>query len=539
MKKESIDVDELPFSKLFTDYISKKEKLYQYFEASPFDEKSVKQHAENFEFQSDRTKVVELLAEFHKEFDTPNSTLEQINKLREEDSLAVVTGQQLTLYGGPLFTIYKTLTAIIYAKRWSSLLGRTVVPVFWLADEDHDIEEVIKLTFPQKSSSTSVEYKHSYNSDEVPPVSDVKFSSQFEQFKKEAGDVLDKTDFFDDLWNRLHSAYKTGETFRSAFGSWLLKLFEGEGLILAGSNTKPIKQFSREVLSNAVTNSEQINSALENTTHNLIDDQYHGQVQVQKSNLFYIEDNGARKKIHSNGANWKAEKLEWSTEELLKKIDESPNRFSPNVFLRPIIQDHLLPTIGYIGGPGETAYYAQMKEMYNTFDRKMPVIIPRFSITLVESAIDRILDKLPFELPMYNYRIEDLEKRYVDQSEEVDIEKFFGIWKQQMEELTSAKKEEIKEIDPSLAGSAGKAKAVYFSELDKLKGKVYRSVKQQENVQLNRIAKIKSNLFPNGNLQEREIAFIYFMNKYGSNIWGELMTLLEDDTPENHKLIYL
>jgi len=180
-----------------------------------------------------------------------------------------------------------------------------------------------------------------------------------------------------------------------------------------------------------------------------------------------------------------------------------------------------------------------MKEMYQIFDRKMPVIIPRFSITLVESAIDRILEKLPFEVQTYNDRIEDLEKRFVDQTEEVDIEKFFGIWKQQMEDLTSAKKDEIKEIDPSLAGSVGKAKAVYFSELDKLKGKVYRSVKQQENVQLNRISKIKNNLFPNGNLQEREIAFIYFMNKYGNDIWIELMALIEDDIPDNHKLIYL
>ena len=539
MKKESIDVDKLPFSKLFTDYLAQNDTLSQYFETSPFDENSIKQHAENFDFGSDRTKVVDLLTDFHKNFDTPKSAFDQIKKLQKENTLAVVTGQQLTLYGGPLFTIYKTLTAIIFAKRWSALLDRPVIPVFWLADEDHDIEEVIKLTFPQNSSTSSIEYKHSYNSSEVPPVSNVKFDAEFEQFKNEVGDVLDRTDFFDDLWNRLHSAYKTGETFRSAFGSWLLHIFKGEGLILAGSNVKHIKQFSRGLLSKAVKNSEQIYSALENTTHNLIDDLYHGQVQVHPSNLFFIDDSGARQKIQSEGQNWQTQDRSWSTDELKEQIEESPERFSPNVFLRPILQDHLLPTIGYVAGPGETAYYAQMKEMYHTFDRKLPVIIPRFSITLVESAIDRILEKLPFEVQTYNDRIEDLEKRFVDQTEEIDIEKFFGIWKQQMEDLTSAKKDEIKEIDPSLAGSAGKAKAVYFSELDKLKGKVYRSVKQQENVQLNRISKIKNNLFPNGNLQEREIAFIYFMNKYGNDIWIELMALMEDDIPDNHKLIYL
>jgi bacillithiol biosynthesis cysteine-adding enzyme BshC len=236
---------------------------------------------------------------------------------------------------------------------------------------------------------------------------------------------------------------------------------------------------------------------------------------------------------------WSIPDKRWSTSQLEDEIESNPERFSPNVFLRPICQDQLLPVAAYVGGPGEIAYYAQMKAFYDVFDHKMPVILPRFSITIFESAIDRILEKLPFDWSHYRERIEDLEKEFVEASESVNIEKIFGIWRSQIDELSRAKREEIGEIDPSLKGSVGKAKAAYFSELDKLKGKVYRSVKDQEQVQLDRIRRIKHNLFPNNNLQEREIAFVYFMNKYGTDIWGNLLSELKDEEPFDHFTLHL
>ncbi len=146
---------------------------------------------------------------------------------------------------------------------------------------------------------------------------------------------------------------------------------------------------------------------------------------------------------------------------------------------------------------------------------------------------------MPFEWQKYRDRIEDLEKEFVETTDTVDIEKMFGIWRSQIDELSRAKRDEIGDIDPSLKGSVGKAKATYFSELDKLKGKVYRSIKDQEKVQLDRIKRIKNNLFPNGNLQEREIAFIYFMNKYGPDLWDHVIDVLSDEDPYYHFTLHL
>lgn len=539
MKHDSIEFDELPFSKLFKDYISKSGKISNYFEAHPFDDTALKKKADSFSFPSDRESIVKLLTDFQHEFDAPDSVYNQIDKLADPQSLAVVTGQQLTIYGGPLFTVYKTLTAIVYAKKWSTQLNRTVVPVFWLADEDHDYEEVITLGLPENGTLSTLSYTQTLPEIFTPPVGEIQFTEEILSFKKEVKGHLGDTDFHDDLWSSINQAYGKDKSFKAAFGNWLLHLFGEHGLILAGSQMESIKEFSSDIIKQSITNNAQINKALDDTTYKLISDQYHGQVQVQSSNLFYLDDRKNRTKISFEHEKWSTNEKEWTSEELTSELDVAPQRFSPNVFLRPIIQDHLLPTIAYVGGPGEIAYYAQMKTFYEQFGMKMPIILPRFSMTLIESSVERILDKLPFSIAEYNNRIEDLEKDFVKRTEEVDIEKLFGIWRNQMEVLTKKKKDEIHEVDPSLAGSVGKAKAVYFSELDKLKGKVYKSVKQQEKIQLDRIAKIKNNLFPNNNLQEREIAFIYFMNKYGPEIWNQLEETIDEERPDSHILIYL
>lgn len=537
MKKDSVPFNQLPFSKLFQDYINGK--ANHFFDANPFDDDSIKNKAEAFKFKGDRAKVVSILTDFNEQFEAPTATLNQIQKFSEPNTFAVVTGQQLTIYGGPLFTIYKTLTAIIYSRKWSKLLKCPVVPVFWLADEDHDIEEAVQFKLPNRDLPVTIPFSIDNDRDHPPPVGQMELGESYKKFKHAVLEELDTTDFSESLWSALDDAYGEDITFREAFGRWLLNLFGEEGLVLAGSFYEPVKDLSKSVFQKSIEDHKEISELLDSSTYQLISEGYHGQVQVQESNLFYIRNDKGREKITYTDESWKADDSVWSGNELVNEMDTNPERFSPNVFLRPIVQDQLLPTIGYVAGPGETAYYAQMKELYTFFELSIPVIIPRFSITLVESSIERIIGKLPFEITEYNQRIEDLEKQFITKTESTDIEKFFGIWKNQIQELTEFKKDTINEIDPSLTGSVGKAKAVYFTELDKLKGKVYRSVKQQEEIQLSRISKIQTNLYPDGNLQEREIAFIYYMNKYGLDIWKNLSEILEEELPKNHKVIYL
>jgi bacillithiol biosynthesis cysteine-adding enzyme BshC len=465
-------------------------------------------------------------------------TRAQIDKIKEKDSLTVVTGQQVTLFGGPLYTVYKTMTAILYSKKLEKKTGRPVVPVFWLADEDHDIEEVSSINLPQSYSTSEIHYSHkSY--DDAPPASSIELGDQLNSVWDELQESLDDTDFTSALLEKIAGCYQPDKTFGEAFGDLLMSLFGKHGLILGGSYNKEAKGHSKHLMKAAVESHSDITKALDDITYLLKEDGYHDQVQVQPSNLFFLSDEGERIKLQFVDGIWSIPGKKWSEDELINLIDRHPEKFSPNVFLRPILQDYIIPVAAYVGGPGEIAYYAQMKKLYGCFGFIMPIILPRFSLTIFESSIDRVLEKLPFEWEKYLNRIEDLEKEFVESSESVDIEKLFGIWRSQIDELSRAKRDEIGEIDPSLKGSVGKAKATYFSELDKLKGKVYRSVKEQENVQIDRIKRIKSNLFPNRNLQEREIAFVYYMNKYGLDLWDKVLDELENEEPFSHLKLHL
>lgn len=529
---------DLPFSKLFQDYCSNNGSIHSYFETNPTQWNSILSSLASFEFKGNRKKSAKLLEKLNESFLDSDITRDQIKKIKDPDSFVIVTGQQVTLYGGPLYTVYKTITAIIYARRLEKATGRPVVPVFWLADEDHDIDEVSTINLPDSYDQKTISYSHKEYND-APPASTIPLGNELKNVQDLLNNALDETDFTHELLEQINQCYTSDRTFGEAFGDLLMKYFGKYGLLLAGSLNHEAKSNTKHLLKSAVENRSRLTKALDEVTNSLKEDGYHDQVQVQPSNLFYLTKKEERIKIQYVDKVWSIPSKKWTTDELIKEIDKHPNNFSPNVFLRPILQDYLLPVAGYIGGPGEIAYYAQMKQFYEVFSFKMPVIIPRFSLSIFESSIDRILEKLPFEWPHYRERIEDLEKEFVKHIDSIDIEKLFEIWSSQIDELSQTKRKEIGKIDPSLEASVGKAKAAYFSELDKLKGKVYRSVKEQEKVQIDRIKRIKNNLFPNGNFQEREITFIYFLNKYGADFWDRIFDELLTEDPFNHLTIHL
>lgn len=527
----------LPFNKLFQDYITNPQKLKSFFPTNPFSKDDLNNAFQSFRFANDRAKTVTLLKDYNRKFGAGKKTLQSIERLADDRSIAVVTGQQLTLLGGPLFTIYKIISAIHYAREWEKQFNVPCIPVFWLADEDHDYEEISSLRLPLKDDHKNITLPNESGLEKR--VAEIELNSSFESFKKEVIESQFDTDFTDQLWRKLDGCYQSGKTIGEAFGELVLELFKDYGLILAGSAEPSIKKHFSSVLTRSVKAVKNQFELLEAKTDELVSSGYHAQVHLQHSNLFWIDEKGNRIKLSYENSTWSADGngTSWSSKELIDEIEKHPDRFSPNVFLRPILQNELLPSFAYIAGPGEISYHAQMKDFFQDFNQTMPVIVPRFSATLMESGIDRIFEKLPFELSDYNERIEDLESRFIEQSDSPDIESIFDEWRSQVDKVSENPIEEIKNIDLTLEGSSEKAKATFFTELDKLKGKVYRSVKDQEKTQLKRIRKIKTNLFPNGNLQEREVAFIYFMNKYGLDIWDRLLEKLEDEEPDSHKII--
>ncbi len=535
MEKSHCSFSQLPFSNLFSTYINNYPILTDYFTGNPFDDESVQDRISRIPSYSNRNQVVSALSGFHVRLGISESQKSQLEKFSNQEALVVVTGQQLGIYGGPLFTIYKTITTILLARKWEQKLNRPVVPVFWLADEDHDFAEIASVGIPGNDGKIAVELNETGSGI---PVSDEIISSSFSALNNELKQLLNETDFTSELWEELENCYRLGGTHISAFAKLLNNWFGKYGLLIVGSHDKNLKFLLGDTFKKSVEKAEKIRHALEVQSRKL-EESYHRQVLVGDTNLFLLSEDG-RFKFQLADKNWTVDGLSFTKEELLSLIEESPEKFSPNVFLRPIIQDVLLPTIGYVAGPGELAYYAQMKSFYEEFDMEMPIIFPRLSATLLEAGIDRIMEKLPFELCSYNQRIEDLESKYIELNTTADIDEIFNGWISEIHNVSAGPMNQIQAIDSTLKGATGKLLSGFENDVNKLKGRVYRSLKQQEETQLKRIARIKSQIFPDG-LQERSISPIYFMNKYGSNIWDRFLVMfMEDDLDlKKHHIIKL
>lgn len=538
MQVSDYSFEHLPLSKLFKTYVRNFEKLSDFYAANPFNSDAIAQKIDQFQFQGNRRKAAEIFTSFNQQFDVHQNAFDNLDRLKDNGALAIVTGQQLGIYGGPLYTMLKIVSVIHLAEQLEQEHGRPVIPFFWLADEDHDYEEVRGLNILADNEVKNFALPSRGN--HLPAVAEMSLPEQLQELRSHLRDSLYDTDFSDELWELLDQSFQKGNTFVKSFGLFVSKLFSKHGLVLAGSNHPKVKKATGTYLKQSIAEADAIRKYLEEQSHKL-DDQFHQQVTLYDSNLFYLDEEAGRTKISRNGDVWQTDAGgEWSNQELIQEIEEQPEKFSPNVFLRPVLQDGLLPTLGYIAGPGETAYYGQMKKFYSCFDLDMPVIFPRLSATMIEPAIDRIMNELPFDLFEYSNRIEDLESEYVDRTEQHDIEAIFDEWKKQVEQTADSKKDEVTKIDSTLNGAVEKAKSGYFGELDKLKGKVYRAVKKQDEIQLKRIRRVKTNLFPQDSLQERVIASIFYMNKYGVDIWDELLDALNDDEQlDHHKLIYL
>lgn len=533
----SCSFEHLPFSSLFRDYITNFDHLSDFYAYNPHDPSDLHRRVGDLDSFDLPDGLQPALRSFHEGLQIGHNQSGAREKLFRKDALAVVTGQQTGIYGGPLFTIYKTLSVIILAEQIEKETGRPVVPVFWLADEDHDFEE-IKQTGVLGRDDFHMLFMEQESAGE--PVSEISIGEHISEFSTAFWSEIPDTDFTGELKELIDSLYREGANYAVAFARLMDQIFGKHGLLIAGSQHKDLKALTADIMATAIEKDTAIFESIEGQSLK-IESIYERQVENGDTNLFYFNDDGARTKIRKEKDKYVAGDDTWSKEELIKVIRSSPERFSPNVFLRPVLQDEMLPTVAYVAGPGEISYYGQMKHFYECFDKQMPLIIPRISATLLESSIERILKKLPFDIWEYDKRIEDLESEYVEQAEKTDVEAIFGKWMQQIKGLTEEPRKQIKEIDPTLDGTVGKTESVFLNELNKLKGRVYRSIKEQEKVQINRIEKIKINLFPNGGLQERAVSPLIFMNKYGPDIWDRLLEKLRDkELPlTEHQIIHL
>jgi len=525
----------LPFSqiphttKLFSDYISDFRKLQPFYSASPYGDEWLNTRSAASQYDlSRRSRIADILERQNRSWGASSETLKNVARLREGASV-VVTGQQVGLFGGTAFSLYKALSALRLAQQARDS-GVDAVAVFWLATTDHDLAEINHVSIPdnkgvlQKFVSTSSGVANA-------PVGTVVLGSEIEAVVNAAAELLGETD----LTAALRESYRPGEKLGDAYARLFSRLFAEWGLILLDAADPELHAVSQPIYQAAIEQAEQLDEALLARGRELEKAGYHQQVKVTAaSTLLFALKNGERTPIHrkANGGSASeftvgAERI--SREDLLKRIASSPQQFSANVLLRPVVQDYLLPTLAYVGGAAEVAYFAQVDVVYKALLGKSTPIMPRFSASIVEPKIAGLLEKYKLSLPDLFHGPERLRETIAAKTLPSDLQQALQRANDTVDKSLAAVKAQLAQLDSTLVDSASRAEAKMHYQLQRLRARAARAELVRNEVLTRHAERLSNALYPEKGLQEREVAGIYFLSRYGNDLLQQLYEQIHPD----------
>lgn len=454
-------------------------------------------------------------------------------KLRDPDSLAVVTGQQVGIFGGPLYTLYKALTAVRLSERLTKVLSRPVIPVFWIEGGDHDLDEVRQISIIGK--------KIWYEGHRLPEtgnlgsVGSLEFSADIDRVRQELMDQLPATEFRDTVLNRYYSAYQPTVTFIDAFAHTLKSLLGKDSMVFMNPEDCRLKELTASLLRRELQEYSVTHSTLK-ATSKILEENYHAQVHVSPGNVFMVRES-KREALYPVEDGYQPQ---FSEEEIIPmdQIHQIPScNLSPNVVMRPLVQDSLLPTVAYVAGPGEVAYFAQIKSLYAWAKRPMPVIFPRASLTIIEPRVARLMERHGLEMDELGYEIPELMRRHVlDGSELV---RAFERAEKGLNACADGLRSIVSEVDVTLRPTVDATLAQWKKGLSKLQRRAERAEKRRHEQLKNQIEFCKGALYPNGNFQERELPALYYLAKYGTPFLRQVRSSLSIDFCGRHQLVTL
>lgn len=536
----TVEYSKLPnFNSLFIDYVSGDEERYKklkpffnaYFKENEDFFKVIddKIHNYNTNRYFDKNALIDILKRQNMAFGAGEKTVSNIELLKRDDTFAAVTGQQVALYTGNFYTVLKTITTIKLAGNLKERFPQfNFVPVFWLESEDHDFEEANHINLINKQNElVRIGYNKEDDNDEnvkksAKPVGSIKFDNLIESINQQLKDSLIDTDFRDKLIEKIDSFYKEGNDFKTAFAQFMNWLFSDYGVVFVDPSDTEIKKLLTPVFEKELTTSPKMCETVITASAEL-EKNYDLQVKPKVINLFFLH-NGNRLLIEPRENNryaLKNSKRRFEQEELLNILFETPELFSPNVVLRPICQDYLLPTIAYIGGPSEISYFAQFKPAYNHYDITMPVIFPRASASILESKISKFMHNygVSFE-DIFSHKV--LVSKVVDKLSEVKIEDEISKAQDDFNKIFYDLKNMTAKVDQTLLNAVEGMKDRLNQNVEQFKGKLINAQAKKSDTTTNQIDKVTNNIYPGGNLQERVINISYFLNKYDTSFIKKL-----------------
>jgi bacillithiol biosynthesis cysteine-adding enzyme BshC len=530
---DCISFNAIPYTThLFSDFLSYSPEIRKFYPTQP-DAAHIAAFAKSVSRDRARqARVADALEKQNRAWGTSEATLRNIQRLRD-GAFAVVTGQQVGLFGGPLLSLLKAASVLALAKQVGEL-GVECVPVFWLATEDHDLAEVNQSLLLTHDLQLAPFAAKTHGIDGA-PVATIRFAEGTNELVVQASELLGESlaaDF-------LRESYVEGETFSNAYAKLYARVFGEHGLIFLDPADPELHRVATPLFVDAIDRAAELDEALLARNRQLQAGRYHEQVKVtaESTPLFALVE-GVRVPIHRANGQFSIGKERLSADELRKRIEATPESFNANVLLRPVLQDYWLPTLGYIGGPAEVAYFAQVGVVYEKLLGRITPILPRMSATLIEPRIERLLMKYEVELPELFHGECQLRDCLAARSLPPELRQNFQQARHNVEEAMQRVTGSLRKLDPTLVEAAGRAASKMLYQVNRLEKRAAQAELRRTEILVRHAAQIENALYPKKQLQEREVAGVYFYAKYGPQLIDRLVELAQARCPE-HKVLVL
>lgn len=491
MQVEKIELSKTnSFSSFFIDYISNKIELAPFYGHKPEIENFKDQISQKSFSDSSRKALNDTLNRQYAPIQKSSTVDANINGLLDENTFTITTGHQLNIFTGPLYFIYKIITVLNTCKVLKSKYPENnFVPVYWMASEDHDFDEINHFNLFGK--------KYSWDSDQKGAVG--RFNT--ETIKNLLKELPEQSPLFE-------KAYTEFTCLSDAVRFYVNELFGGEGVIVLDADDRSLKSQFSTVIADDLMN-HHANDLVEETSSKLNSLGYSAQIFPRAINFFYL-DGDIRERIVKENSKWNIlnTELSFSEEEIKSLIQNKPEKFSPNVVMRPLYQEVILPNLAYVGGPAEVVYWMQLKAVFEKYNVPFPILMPRnFGLVVNKPALKK-MNKFGYGSEDLFQKVEELRAEYLTEngSEEIDFSKE----KNELQQLFDKLSAKALGIDGSLKGFIGAEASKAQKSLDIIEKRLRRADEQKHEVALNQIAGLIEKLFPNGSPQERTDNFLNF-----------------------------
>lgn len=530
-----------PSSKLMVDYTNKEQKIMQYFSYQPSLERAEKRLESLNDHPVDRKKLAGIVASYMEPFGISEAAKQNLAHF-ESGASVVVTGQQAGLLTGPLYTVHKAISAILLAKEAADKLGTPVVPVFWIAGEDHDLAEICHIYRETNGRIEKLNYPHAKLGKSAASHAPLK-AEEIEAFLEEYFRSLPETAHTKEIRSLVFGHLERADTFTAFFASLLNHFFDHQGLLYIDAADKQLRAYEGSFFSKLIENSGAIAKAVVEAETALEADGYKAGIDAKEEAAhLFLTIEGERLLLEREGSHFvvKNTSVSFTQQQLLDIAKREPERLSNNVVTRPLMQDFVFPVLAFVGGPGEIAYWAALKGAFELMDMEMPIVMPRLSVSLIDRRTASLMEKrqLSFEDVVVERKVPQLRNELYehirDEETEAKIDEVKKGLTEEYEELISR----FTAVSAGLTPLTEKNLRIHLKQLDFLKHKLQDEVAIQNSTQFNQLAAIENALLPESGLQERIYNPVPYLNQYGKGLIEDLL-----DLPMNydntHKIVIL